>query len=165
MRFGLLLREQQRLDELAAVALQRQAPTIADNADLLVSDIKSEIMAVLIRGPAGNQQLLLRALKVENPLVEEVFMWTPQMGLTLSAPGTAEAAQCLPVLSIENGWLWETAAIDEPQRMSPPQPAASQLLSLTQEPADDVRQTIDPPESSLSSNYSNLKDARRRVRD
>ena len=166
LAFGLLLREQQRLDALAAVALQQQAQTIADNADLLVSDIKSEIMAVLIRGPAGNHQRVLNALKAENPLVDKVFMWTPQMGLTLPAPGTAGAAQCLPVLSTDRGWLWETAAKEEPQRKLPrQQPAANPSLSLTEEPADDGSQTNDPAElSSISSSYSNLKDARRKVR-
>lgn len=169
LAFWLLLKEQRRLDQLANEALQKQAQTVADNADLLVSDIKSEMMAVLTRGPARSNRFALQALQDENPMVDEVFMWTPAMGLLLPAPGTTAAQHYAAVLFTPRGWLWETEAQPvEPPQPGLPQASLSKPLPQAEDEAAQAAANKTPKAAAApaptASNYSNLKRARKQVR-
>ena len=83
----LLRNEQGRLAESNLSATRQRAATIAESLDLTVAEVKDGLLASLRQMPVDDLENSLEDWRLGNPLVRNVFIWTPD-GLQLPAPGS-----------------------------------------------------------------------------
>jgi signal transduction histidine kinase len=124
---SLLAREQARLDELEANSTRAQAQTIADNADLIMAEIKTGVLLALEAASGeGNESARLSELSKTNPLVKTVYIWTPtQTGAyTRSFSNQSESAKQSLIDLKSPPWgtalpKQESITLDTPQKSQP----------------------------------------------
>lgn len=88
----LLQREQDRLAASTLEAVRQQAAVVAENLDLAVAEVKDGLLAGLRRLPADELERHLEDWRLSNPLVRNVFIWTPD-GLQWPDPATPADAE------------------------------------------------------------------------
>lgn len=83
----LLRNEQGRLAESNLSAARQRAATIAESLDLAVAEVKDGLLASLRQMPVDDLENSLEDWRLGNPLVRNVFIWSPD-GLQWPAPGS-----------------------------------------------------------------------------
>jgi signal transduction histidine kinase len=83
----LLRNEQGRLAESAARAARQRVASIAESLDLTVAEVKEGLLTSLRQLPQDDLEQHLEDWRLGNPLVRNVFIWTPD-GLQLPPAGT-----------------------------------------------------------------------------
>lgn len=83
----LLHKEQDHLAESKVQAIRQQAAVVAENLDLAVAEVKDGLLASLRRLPPTDLERRLEDWRLSNPLVRNVFIWTPE-GLQWPDPAT-----------------------------------------------------------------------------
>jgi signal transduction histidine kinase len=89
----LLRHEQERIDQQARFSAQERAQAIGDTLQLTVGAIEDELTEALQRIPADSLTETLSAWATHNPLVRNVFVWSPKSGLLSPQPGPSATTE------------------------------------------------------------------------
>ncbi len=160
LALGLLVREQERLDDLARESARAQAQTVADNLDLIMAEIKDGVMQALAAasGP-GDEQARLKQLVEENPFATEYVVWSPRKtgDFEVISDGPSNGVMSTYLNPAEPPW----------ERRLPTSDFSSLQSSLTNEIGDDNISQMDIPQQIQSSydNYGQSKMNRQAIRD
>ncbi len=82
----LLTHEQQRIMDAARGAATERARAVIESIDLAVTEVKEGLLASLVSFPVEGLADRLDTWRLNNPLIRNVFLWTPE-GLTFPPPG------------------------------------------------------------------------------
>ncbi len=88
----LLHGERDRLAESTLAAARQRAATIAESLDLAVAEVKDGLLASLRQLPADDLEQRLEDWRLGNPLVRNVFAWSPK-GLLLPDPASPPSSE------------------------------------------------------------------------
>ncbi|MEJ2199395.1 MAG: HAMP domain-containing sensor histidine kinase [Desulfuromonadaceae bacterium] len=83
MALRLLQHERERLAGTAVAAVGERVRAVAESIDLAVAEVKDGLLVTLQSLPRQHLADQLEAWRLENPLVRNVFIWSPEQGLTL----------------------------------------------------------------------------------
>ncbi|MGE4551385.1 MAG: hypothetical protein AAEJ57_08335, partial [Opitutales bacterium] len=127
-------------EERADYAMALRARTIADNVDLLMSELKDGLMEILQSFPDEGIAKELTLWKEKNDFVGEVYLW--QGDVCLPLPGQKIAGQPnlkdLPLFNQNQDWVWNT--IDQ-HDSALVQTSSNQSFSLKQDIDSDLGTT------------------------
>jgi signal transduction histidine kinase len=130
LAFYLLQRESDRLRQNARRQAVSTGQNIAANLTAMLGNKKSETMGMLASLPDEPDDRLDKFLlgwKETNPIVQNVILYRPGIGLALPLPLTSEQRELEPLLHDGKGWLWPDA----------PQPALN--LTITSQLASPIK--------------------------
>ncbi|ABA89868.1 sensor histidine kinase [Syntrophotalea carbinolica DSM 2380] len=118
----LLRNEQGRLAENTVSAARQRCASIAESLDLTVAEVKDGLLTSLRQLPADDLEQHLEDWRLGNPLVRNVFIWSPD-GLQLPDPATpadSEAGAFVArYLTLFNGRSsWRPPQPDHPRRVT-----------------------------------------------
>jgi len=152
----LLRREQLRINEQAAAAaaarqaaVQARTRLIAENIDVIITDVETGLMGTLLDAPVENPDDYLANWRDTNPLVHDVFVATSAGALRWGARDTRDT-QSAPVAA----WL-----ATKPWRASLAQPATAPP-SLVSDSDNAMKQSAMPEPVALSGNTRQYQSAR-----
>ena len=112
----LLKNEQGRLAADSREAARLKAQSMADSLDLAVNEVREGLLTSLRQLPEDNLADRLEAWKYDNPLIRNVFIWTPA-GLILPDPQSPANGEVTAFLLRYDGLFqgripWETPVAD-----------------------------------------------------
>ena len=97
LALALLVREQDRINELAVESATANALTVAENASLLMAEIKTGVMESLQAASGdGNESARLVELVNLDPFVEAAYIWEPSGGETFTLQFSTAQGKRLP---------------------------------------------------------------------
>ncbi|MEZ4483143.1 MAG: HAMP domain-containing sensor histidine kinase [Syntrophotaleaceae bacterium] len=148
----LLHGERERLVESTLDAARQRAATIAENFDLAVAEVKDGLLASLRQLPTDDLGQRLEDWRLDNPLVRNVFIWSPE-GLQLpdpvSPPSNETDAFVARYQALFDGRIaWLPPQMDRSRGAAP---APSTTGKSTHSPRQELRQLaqrLDPSPSS-----------------
>lgn len=137
----LLHGERDRLAESTLGAARQRAATIAETLDLAVAEVKDGLLASLRQLPADDLEQRLEDWRLGNPLVRNVFIWSPA-GLRLPDPASPPSSEADAFVSryqalFDGRVAWRPPQPDRPRGMAPAPSAAGQA---TYSPRQELRQ-------------------------
>lgn len=135
--FYLLSKEASRLEQLGKSSLLTKTQTVADNMDLIVSEVKTGLMANLEAFPQRGIEETLRQWRAADSLVGDVFLWSMEDGFILGAGFETHFRR-------EGQFIWRTEEVEMAQNES-------------------VLQQIGEEDTEFDT-YSNVKGKRRQIR-
>ncbi|MBN1674664.1 MAG: HAMP domain-containing histidine kinase [Kiritimatiellae bacterium] len=91
--FRLLRHERERIEQQARSAVSDRARAIAESIQITVSAVEDELMAGLRDLPETALDSRLIAWQEGNPLIRNVFVWHPSLGLQHPRPDVAATAE------------------------------------------------------------------------
>jgi signal transduction histidine kinase len=90
--FHVLSREQERITHETTAAARDRARAIAENLSASISNMKDDFTDALREIPDGSELQTLSQWERTNPLVRNVFLWKPGIGLQYPESGTGATA-------------------------------------------------------------------------
>ncbi len=134
--FHLLGHERERLERAGVDAATGQARLAAQSLDAAVSELQSSFTARLLAIPPETLAPTLRSWADNNPLVRQVFIWSPSRGLLLPAAGGRTADEELFARRYESLFSGRDPFRHFAREAAAAEPAAAPASSY------DVRQTL-----------------------
>jgi len=151
---SLLAREQARLDEREDNANRAQAQIIADNANLIMAEIKTGVMLALETvSQNGDAATRLNELTETNPLVETTYIWTPEPTGRFTQTFTSSKNSDAPIFIDLQSPPWGNA------------PLAKETVTLKRRQVSETSETLSDIPNTYASSYSNSQSKRANIRE
>lgn len=155
---GLLFREQARLNDLAQRTLLSQAQTVADNASLIMAEIKTGVIDALQAASGdGNEAFRLEELTSTNPFVKATYIWSPDASGAYQNSFTDHNSQLPDELLNLAAPSWSELGNESASQNSASAPSPDTIIT-----EDEL---FNEAPSSSSYNYANTQSKRSTIRE